>query len=366
MTFGIDASRAEKGKLTGVEFYSINIIKALMPLIPIEWQVVLYSRGGDLSTLGELPSNWHIEVIKAPFNRGWTMFALSWHFLWNKPDIFFEPSHITPMFAPDKTIAVVHDTAWKQYPHAYSWYGRIFLNYSLKQAKHAASVIVPTDFVKQDLIVRGFSADRVLPIWHGIDHDAYRQYSREEIVSTLERYGLVKPYVLSVGRIEEKKNIGRLLEAWEHGGFGGKYDLVLVGTVGFGGTEILERTKNMPSVRVLGWCQESDVPHLYAGARALVYPTLYEGFGFPALQAAACGTPIVASRIGALLEILGNGDHAMWVDPDDVSSIQDGITRTLTDTKRATDVANAACIRAREFTWDRTAYATWQAIRALV
>ncbi len=363
MLLGIDASRAEKGQFTGVEWYSINIIKALIPLVPASWSVVLYSRGGDLSTLGELPKNWRIQVINAPLNRAWTILALSFYLLRHKPDVFFEPSHIMPYGAPKKSLTMVHDTAWLAHPEAYSWQGKIILNQSLRHARRAAKVLVPTDFVKQELLNIGFKTKQVTRVWHGLDHAAYRIYSKEEIAPTLAAHAITKPYFLCVGRVEEKKNTSRLLDAWERGGFAKEYDLVIIGKAGFGGESIIRQAKKVSGVRMLGWCKEEELPHLYAGAFALVYPTLYEGFGFPALQAAACGTPVVAAEIGALKEIIEN---AIWVHPLQVESIALGMKQIIADSELRKNMITKGRIEAQAFTWEEAGKETWAALQSLL
>jgi glycosyltransferase involved in cell wall biosynthesis len=172
-----------------------------------------------------------------------------------------------------------------------------------------------------------------------------------------ERYALEEPYLLAVGLLQPRKNLGRLLEAFsqvaaEELGL----TLALVGRTGWGAEAVQERIARPDlagRVRLLGAAPDEDLPLLYGGALALCYPSLYEGFGLPPLEAMACGTPVVVAGTTSLPEVVG--DAGVLVDPEDVASIADGIRRVVTDEGLRRELSRRGLARAAQFSWGECA-----------
>lgn len=175
----------------------------------------------------------------------------------------------------------------------------------------------------------------------------------------LHRQGLVRPYVLAVGNLEPRKNLPGLLRAFARLAPEVPHDLVLVGAEGWLTGEIhatLDELRLGGRVRMTGFVEDADLPAWYGAADLFVYPSLYEGFGLPVLEAMACGAPVVTSNVSSLPEVAG--DAALLVDPSDVDSIAEEMRRGLTDAALALDLRRRGQLRAADFTWDRTAEQT--------
>lgn len=172
------------------------------------------------------------------------------------------------------------------------------------------------------------------------------------------------PYVLAVGTIEPRKNLERLVAAWlqlpEHVRQG--HLLALVGPRGWDDTPILAAARDA-GARILGQVSETELRALYAGAAAFAYPSLYEGFGLPVLEAMAAGAPVITSSVSSLPEVVG--DAALLVDPTDTDSITDALSRLLGDSQLADELRRKGHGRARLFSWERTARETLALLRSL-
>ena len=173
-----------------------------------------------------------------------------------------------------------------------------------------------------------------------------------------------RPYVLAVGTLEPRKNLERLIEAWTSLGDAvrGDHVLALVGPVGWDAAPILEAARSQ-GARLLGRVTEDELRALYAGAAAFAYPSLYEGFGLPPLEAMAAGAPVLTSSVSSLPEVVG--DAAVLVDPHDTAAIAAGLARLLTEPALAADLRARGRARAATFSWDRTAAETLDVLRAI-
>lgn len=176
---------------------------------------------------------------------------------------------------------------------------------------------------------------------------------------------LERPYVLAVGTLEPRKNLERLLDAWLRlaPDLRSRYDLALVGPRGWDDADIVTKA-TATRARLLGRVTDAQLRALYAGASAFAYPSLYEGFGLPPLEAMAAGAPVLTSDVSSLPEVVG--DAAVLVDPHDVDAIASGLTRILTDPVLADDLRRAGRARAASFSWNRTAQETLNAVRSTI
>jgi glycosyltransferase involved in cell wall biosynthesis len=188
----------------------------------------------------------------------------------------------------------------------------------------------------------------------------FRVLGPEAIDRVVRRYGLTAgDYILFAGAIEPRKNVGRLLDALEllRARWRDVPRLALVGPSGWRSRELVTRIRSAgSSLRLLGPVPRSDLVALMGGASVLAYPSLSEGFGLPVLEAMACGTPVVAARIGPIIEIAG--DAALLVDPTEPGDIAQGLKRALEDSGLRADLAKRGPAQAAKFSWERTAAAT--------
>jgi glycosyltransferase involved in cell wall biosynthesis len=206
-------------------------------------------------------------------------------------------------------------------------------------------VIVPTQATKSDLIKLGFSESKIRVIPEAASSQFTRS-STTDIAGIKSKYKLHAKYILGVG-MDPRKNTDRIIKAFEHASAGKDVKLVFVGQPKY------MKIKENRNIRILGQVPTQDLPVLYSGAEALIYPSLYEGFGLPILEAMSCGCPVITSDTSSLKEVAGNA--ALLVDPSSVDSIKEGIERILRGSKSFVDKGYK---RAQQFSWEKTARQT--------
>lgn len=222
--------------------------------------------------------------------------------------------------------------------------------------KRAAGLIAISQSTREDSIrVLGLDPRRIEVVYPGVA-EVYFQARAEDAGPLRCRYGLAKPYVLMLGTIEPRKNVARLLDAWAQvrHSLREEFELVLAGPAGWAPSQLMARLiSGEPAVRYIGYVPEPELPALTAGATACVYPSLYEGFGFPLVQAMAAGVPALTSQVSSLPEVAGGA--ALLVDPLSVASIRDGLEKLLLEEGLRRRLAEAGRKRARAFLWQECA-----------
>jgi len=280
-------------------------------------------------------------------------------------DVLFGPNFVPPP-TRKPVVVTVHDLAFKRYPDTAPHGTRRWLRQLEAALRRATCVIAVSQSTKRDLIeLLAVPEQRVTVIPHGVDMDVFRPAPAQVIGEARARLGIDGPYLLALGGIEPRKNLSGLLSAYARLAADIRPALVIAG----GGVEwnpegrvlLREALEALePSVRrhvvTTGYVTEGDKVALLTGAEALVYPSLYEGFGLPVLEAMACGTPVVTSNVSALPEVAGGA--AVLVDPSDPESIAEGISRVLTDGSVRDRLQKVGPARAARFTWSETARRT--------
>ena len=267
-----------------------------------------------------------------------------------------------------KRVVSIHDLTLILFPE---WHPAKRLRHmcaGLRASAEVADRIIAVSRSTKDDIVRHLAVDpeRVAVVPEGVDPSC-RPLPRAEVEAALAPLGLVYGgYLLFLGTVEPRKNIGRLLDAVMKAG-ADVGPLVLAGADGWGNDELRPRIAELARrgrVRPLGYVPEALRPTLLGGARAFLYPSLYEGFGLPPLEAMACGTPVVTSDVSSLPEVVG--DAALLIDPLDVDGLAGAIRRLWDDEALRRDLRARGLARAQEFTWERTARLTLEAYAAAV
>jgi glycosyltransferase involved in cell wall biosynthesis len=239
-------------------------------------------------------------------------------------------------------VVVIHDAAALRHPE---WYGRTYVAYQRallpRLARTAARVITVSEFSRREVVeVLGAPPERVAVVPNGVGEGFS---PAADVAAARSALGLARPYVLVVGTRIARKNLGGLRNAARFLA-GEGVDLVAAGT----GRSYMRDEGDSP-VRALGYVDDALLPGLYAGASAVVMPSLYEGFGLPVLEAMASGTPVVAADRAALPEVAGGA--ALLFDPDAASGAAAALQRVLADDALATDLRERGRERARGFTW---------------
>lgn len=361
---GIDASRAVSTTPTGTEAYSFHLIRALLPHLRAH-QVRLYVR---VPTLPETFPGAEIRVI--PFPRLWTHLRLSWELLRHPVDLLFVPAHVLPLYHPRRSLVTIHDVGYRFFPEAHPLLQRLYLAWSTGyNARTAARVIAVSHATREALATSyGIPHQKVHVIPNGYTPDLKPVRDPHALYAVRQKYGIPGDYILYLGRLQPRKNLPRLIRAF--GRIAGDYpdlSLVLAGPGGWLEQSIHEAIAACHlETRVLlpGYIAADDKAALLSGARVFAFPSLYEGFGIPVLEAQACEVPVLTSTTSSLPEVAG--DAAVLVDPTDELAIAEGLRRLLEDaalceTLRARGRANVA-----RFSWESAARQTAALIEAML
>lgn len=273
-------------------------------------------------------------------------------------DVFWAPNFLLPPLVKAAGVMTIHDLAFVRMPEMCSEHVRTYADTVPRMVTRANRIIVPSNVVAEELrawLPEESDRIRVVP-W------AVRRVFREPGGGLMEprrrALGIREDYALFLGNLEARKNVDGLLQAFEFvRSVQPQAQLVLVGSPGFGWDGISARREallNSDDVRVVGYLPDPEVAALVRGARVFVYPSRYEGFGIPPLEAMAAGTPVIAAKAGALPETLG--DHARWVHPDDVDGLAAAMSDYFDGAPDRTTI-EAARSWANSFTWGRAASA---------
>jgi glycosyltransferase involved in cell wall biosynthesis len=267
-------------------------------------------------------------------------------------------TYIAPLRSPCPVVVSVHDVSFKRYPEYFSLRDRTLFRLLLPSSLRRAAAILALSRHGREELRRFYPGLRVpVHVVPAAPSDAFRPLDESAIGPALTRLGVRRPYTLAVGSVQPRKNLVRLIEAFRplaprHPAL----QLVIVGPGGFRATSVHEAVAAnglAGSVRLLGYVSESDLAALYNAAIALVYPSVYEGFGLPVVEAMACGRPVIAANATSLPEVAG--DAALLVDPFDAGAIEGAMERLVSDPKLAAELGARGLARAANFSWSRTA-----------
>jgi len=425
MIIGIDASRANRKHKTGTEWYAFYLIKELAKIDSTN-QYILYSEeplSNDLTNLCDegdaLPLEYDshgFQVIKSPHGNFkaktlvwpvrhlWTHLRLSWEMIWHRPDLLFVPSHVLPLIHPRRSVVTIHDVGFERdkslYPklelgpdsklkkralnllvRAFT-FGRFganvqdYLTWStLFSLKKGAKIITVSEFSKQEILdvykneLSKSIFDKIAVIHNGYNNECYRPISNhDKVADVLAKYAIEPPYIFYLGRLERKKNTPALVEAF--GMISNQfpdYKLVLTGRASFGYDEVefmISQYKLDQKVICTGWVDESDLPYIYAGATIFAFPSHYEGFGIPLVEAMASGVPIMASNVEPIIEVVG--EAAMLFDPENPNSIKDALSKLLSDQELRNQLSSKGLQQAKQFNWKITAEKTLTILNSIL
>ena len=372
MLIGIDASRANRPRPTGTEAYARYLIRALWQSNPGH-RLRLYMPTPPAPELTTLLASDGCEGCVIPWPRMWTHLRLSWE-LWRRPpDLLFIPAHVMPLVCRVPTVVTVHDLGYRYFPEAHPRLARWYLEWSTRRhARLAARVIADSEATRRDLIQQyGANPERVIVVYPGRNEALTRQSDPAQWTNVRARYGIPGDYLLYLGTLQPRKNLVRLVQAFagllaaEPSSAG--LSLVLAGRRGWHATDLerwIERLNLVGRVVLIGYVVETDKAALLSGALALVYPSLYEGFGLPLLEAMACGTPILTSNISSLPEVAGPA--ALLVDPLRVEAITEGMARLISDPALREHLVQQGYLRLHHFAWDQAAAQVWQVFEAIM
>jgi glycosyltransferase involved in cell wall biosynthesis len=256
-------------------------------------------------------------------------------------------------------VVTIHDASTLDHPE---WFERKFAawyQYLLPRlVRRVRRVLTVSEFSRERLLaISGVAPEKIVAIPLGVSED-FKPSTGEEIASLRQRFSLERPYVLALGSLEPRKNLKGLFAAWQIL-LSTNQDCELV-VVGDRGRVFRDQgfEKVPEKVRFLGYVDNKDLPALYSGARIFIFPSLYEGFGLPPLEAMACGCPVIVSKTASLPEVCGNA--CLYCDPYQPEGIAEQMEQIVQDDSLRSKLSEKGMDRASEFSWDRTAERTWK------
>jgi glycosyltransferase involved in cell wall biosynthesis len=281
----------------------------------------------------------------------------------NRYDLYFEPNFIPIDLPAKRIVTTVHDLSFCRYPQFHPDLRiKYFIENFSKNILRSDAIITVSDYVKNELsaIFEKYGIP-ITRIYNGFDRSIYAKYDIDAVARYRRSKGLPADFILFVGSLEPRKNILGLFQAYielpEH--IKSELKIVLVGSSGWKNEEVLNWiTKLQGSVTVLGKLGVAELAWVYNAARLLVYPSIYEGFGLPPLEAMACGCPVVVSNTASLPEVCGNAAH--YVDPHDIPGIAEGILRAATDEDYRHKLIQLGLQQAKLFSWEQAAKEHWE------
>jgi len=364
---GLDARALASDEISGVEQYVTNLVLALSRLEDAPEIVAYTDRPVPDAALAEAASSGPIrtQVLQAP--RGWLRAALPWRLWRDHVDLVHLPSTIIPPILPCPAVVTVHDLAWVRYPETYTPADLAMQRHAvLAASERAAHIMTVSESTARDLrkyYQKSESKITVTPLGVSPHFSPEGRQLSPDAFPGAERLG--KGYVLYTGGIQPRKNLLRLLAAYAKVlAEGPAPPLVLAGGRCPHADELRTAARKLGVERCLiflGYVPQGRLPALYRSATVFVYPSLYEGFGLPVLEAMASGVPVVTSSTSAMPEVAD--EAALLVDPESVDRLAWGISLLLGDRDLRRTMVQKGLARSREFTWERTARMTVEVYR---
>jgi glycosyltransferase involved in cell wall biosynthesis len=374
MRIGIDARSVLKRR-TGVGNYTFNLFQNLGKIDQENRYVLFYSHHKNLrSAIPQIENvNFESKFVRLPnklLNLFWRTVRYPSIETWvGKVDVFHSPNfELTPQ-KQGRSVLTIHDLCFLVYEKyaiksARLHYGRRIKSY----AQRADVIITVSENSKGDIInYLGIPPETIFVIPEGKD-DKFKPQNDPETVSEIRnKYGLRRAFILHVGTLEPRKNLVGLIRAYHRSRARKEYQLVMAGGKGWMYKEIFKTVGKLGLSREViftGYVPEDDLPALYNASSLFVFPSLYEGFGLPPLEAMACGTPVITSSVSSLPEV--TADAAILVDPFNIEEIKDSIDSVLSDQELASSLKKKGLERAALFTWEKTAQKTLEVYRRVL
>ncbi len=368
MRIAIDARKIHD---FGIGTYIRNLVQAVSALDP-STEYVLFARPGDLAELAAFGPNVRgVAETARPYSLG-EQLRLPLAARRAGADLFHAPHYVLPPLVPGRTVVTIHDCIhlrFPQYlPNRAAWlYAHMMIRVA---ARRATRILTVSEASKRDILhYTGVRPEKVVVVHNGIDARFTAAPDQEALSRVRLRFDLSHPFVLYVGNIKPHKNLERLIDGFAQARAGAPDDLKLV-VIGDeiskypGLRQSVHRHRLDKHVRFFGFQPAATLVAFYRLARAFVFPSLYEGFGLPPLEAMANQTPVVTSNVSSLPEVVG--DAALLVDPYDSRSIAEGIRRAVTDEPLRQELIARGRRRVEAFSWQEAATRTLQVYRDAV
>lgn len=370
MRVGFDAT-LHGARTTGAGEYQRQLLRTLPALDPGLELVVYAARGA-----GHMPRA-GLTVHEMPWAAGQRVRrvlqgSFSWRRRWraDRLDLLHVPFYYLPPGAPHPSVVTIYDCRFLRYPETYPWARAAFMRRVVPWSlRRATRVVTISEFSRRELVeLVGLDPASISVTLLAARADFRPESDPARLAGVRARYRLPERFILSTSTLEPRKNLTRVVEAFGELRRRGIAEALVLAGVRYFGTRDLERAITRHGladvVHVPGYIDDSDMAALYTLAQVFIYPSLYEGFGIPPLEAMACGTPVVASNTTSIPEVVG--DAACQVAPDETGSIAAGLARVLDNPSYAAELRERGFARARAFSWERTARETLSIYRDVI
>ncbi|MCL5291368.1 MAG: glycosyltransferase family 4 protein [Actinobacteria bacterium] len=371
MKIGIDVSSAVN-QTAGTGRYTTGLVKSLLKAEAYN-EYVLYSFYGDASVLTSRLGVKSLELRAYNFNgRALRAYALALKMLGRTPDhllekadVFHVPDFAFPAPKGMPSVLTIHDLIFMRYPEHFTWINRTYMQkMAAFSTANADVVIADSENTRLDAAeLLSIPDDKLIVVHPGVSTE-FSPASEDRVEETLSRLGIRRPYILYTGTLEPRKNLPLLIEAYNlccKRDRSLDYRLIVAGKKGWLYDEVFKRVNELKladKVTFIGYVADQDLPALYSGAEVFVYPSVYEGFGFPVIEAMACGTPVICSNTSSLPEVAGDG--ALLFDPSDKEQLADLIMAPVNDNELRRNLVKKGFKNAERFSWAKTAAETLQ------
>lgn len=359
-TIGIDARKIQD---FGIGTYVRNLIQGLAR-IDSDNRYILLCRPQDRDLLRGLPENFFPVAESAPVYSVRELVALSWH-LWNFGlDLYHSTHYVLPAFVRSPVVVTIHDIIHLLYPDFLpSRFAFLYAQQMIRRSLTRGDRVIAVSQNTRTDLMQYFDIDgrRIEVVYNGVDETFRQKRADEEVERWLRNLGIERPYLLFVGNPKPHKNLDNVVKAYARARQLTSMDVPLVCVGARSGSEfkIRQRAEYLgiaDKVRLLGHVAQEALPAIYQGASLFLYPTLYEGFGLPVVEAMASGVPVITSNNSALKEIAEG--YASLVDPLDIEGMAKAIAYLMGDPERRANLARLGARRAEDFRWDETARRT--------
>ena len=348
----------------GIGTYIRNLLRHLARADQ-DTEFVLLCGEADLGVAAQLGPNFRAVLEPSPNYSLREQVHVPWVLRRERPNVYHAPHYVLPAGVRCPSVVTIHDCIHLMFPQYLP--NRVAYAYARAQmwsaARRSNCILTVSEASKRDILhLFNVAPEKIVVVYNAIDSHFSVTPSEEAVARVRERYQLDHRFVLYVGNIKPHKNLVRLIEAFDELRRGELEDLKLL-IIGDQISKLpalrraVHRHKLHKHVRFLGYLADDQLAILYRLASVFAFPSLYEGFGLPPLEAMASGTPVVTSNVSSLPEVVGGA--AVLVDPYDVDAIVDGLRRVLTNPTLAAEMRQKGIARAREFSWERSVAKTW-------
>ena len=371
MKIAINTRLLLKNKLEGVGWYTYEITKRIVTDHPEDEFIFFFDRPYDEAFV--FGPNVTPVVLYPPARHPllwWWWFQLSVTKALSsyKPDVFFSPDCHCSLNTKVPTVMTVHDLAYLHYPHEIPfWVKQYYYKLKPRYLKKADTVIAVSNFTKSDVVKHyQIKKEKIHVIYNGI-REHFKPIDESRKIITRQKYTDGKDYFICLGSVNPRKNLERLFLAFDQykQQTGNETQLLIVGKFAWQTSKIREVYENMQhkeSVKLLGYVEEDQLLDIMASALAMVYPSLFEGFGLPVVEAMACKVPVITSKTSSLVEVAG--DAALNVDPLDISAIVEAMQKITKDETLRSDLMRKGRVRKNFFNWDIAAKKHYELLKS--